>query len=123
QLVARRRRKAAKLDRRAVAADRADPDRLLVGKNSDEAVEIRQSLMVVIGVARTGNRLPQLVFLKSERPGAHDVLLEPMGVAVEHLFFVDEGKRIGERWDEGGRRRLEAEGDGFSVGRVHAFGQ
>jgi len=40
QLVARRRRKATELDRRPIAADRAYPDRLLVGENAGEAVEI-----------------------------------------------------------------------------------
>src|SRR5205807_804245 len=40
QLVAHGRRKAAKLDRGAVAADRVDPGRLLVGEDAFEAIEI-----------------------------------------------------------------------------------
>jgi hypothetical protein len=41
QLVARCRRKATELDRGSIAADRAYPDRLLIGENAGEAVEIR----------------------------------------------------------------------------------
>src|SRR3954452_22032270 len=51
KLVARCGRKTAELDRRPVAADRADPDRLLVGEDAGKTVEIRQSLVVVIGIA------------------------------------------------------------------------
>ena len=41
----------AELDRRAVAADRVDARRLLVGVDRDEAVEIGLALMVVVGIA------------------------------------------------------------------------
>src|SRR5215470_9110805 len=71
QLVPRRWWKAAKLDRRPVAANGAHPHRLLISKNSGKAVEIRQPPMVVIGIADTGNRLPDLIFLKTKRTGAH----------------------------------------------------
>src|SRR5205807_10063743 len=97
QLVARRRREAAELDRRAVAAERADPHRLLVGKDAGEAIEIRQSRAIVIGAAYPRDRLAHLEFLKAKRAGPHDVVLEPVGILVEQLLLVDEGERIGER--------------------------
>ena len=112
QLVARRRRQAAELDRRAVGADRVDPDRLLVGEDADEAVEIGQSLVVVVGVALALDRLADLVVRELERAGAHDVLLVPVRILVEDLLLVDEGEGVGERRQErrrwrisGGRRR------------------
>ena len=83
KFVARRRRKAAELDRRPVGLDRGHPDRLLVGENADEAVQIGQSRAVVVGIAHAGDRLPHLIVLEAERAGAHDVLLEPVRVAVE----------------------------------------
>src|SRR5208337_3428303 len=96
KLVTRCRRKATELNRRPITADRADPNRLLVGENADKAVEIRQSLVVIIGIAHAGNRLPQLILFKAERSGAHDVGLEPVRVAVEDLLLADEGIWIGE---------------------------
>ena len=42
QLVAHSRRQAAELDRRTIAADRLDPNRLLVSINAGEPVEVRQ---------------------------------------------------------------------------------
>src|SRR5215469_4047977 len=83
QLVTSRRRKATELDRCPVAADRADPDRLLVGENTGEAVEIRQSPVVVIGIADTRNRLTQLIFRKTWRARAHNLLLQPIRIEVD----------------------------------------
>src|SRR5215467_6710342 len=57
ELVDRRGRKAAKLDRRTVAADRLDPHRLFVGIDAGHAVEIGQSLMVIVMVAFPLDRL------------------------------------------------------------------
>ena len=116
KLVARRRRKAAEFDRRPVGFDRSDPDRLLVGENADEAIQIRQSRSVVVGVAHAGDRLPRLVVLKAERTGTHDVLLEPMRVAIENVLLVNEGVWIGECRQKCGGRELEMEDDGLRVG-------
>src|SRR5262245_26804622 len=75
-------------DRGPVAADRADSDRLLVGENAGEVVEIRQSRMVVVGIAGARNRLTELIFRKTKGTRAHDVLLEPARVAIENLLLV-----------------------------------
>src|SRR5229473_5384337 len=77
--------------------------------------------MVVIGVARSGNRLSRLVFLKPEWAGAHDFLLEPVRIAIEDLFLVEEGVRIGEGGQECARREFEAEDDGFWIARFDFF--
>src|SRR5215472_4944345 len=111
QLVTSRRRKATELDRCPVAADRADPDRLLVGENAAKAVEIGQSLVVVIGIADACNRLTQLIPSETKRARAHDILLIPAGVAIEDLLLVDKSVGIGECRDKGARRIFEAEND------------
>ena len=118
KLVARCRRKAAELDRRPVGFDRSDAHRLLVGENADEAIQIRQSRSIVIGIAHTGNRLSRLIVLEAERAGAHDVLLEPARVAVEDLLLVDERVWIGERRQKRGGRELEVEDNGFRIRRL-----
>src|SRR5579871_6477801 len=79
QLVDRRGRVTAEFGGRPVGADRVELDRLLRGKNPDKTVKIRQSLMIVIGVAHSLDGLPDLVTGKFERPGTHDVLLVPVG--------------------------------------------
>src|SRR5207248_7104962 len=89
QLVAHRRRKATKLDRRAVAADGLDPGDLLGGVDADKPVKIGQSLMVVIGIALALDRLTGVVGDEFERPRAFDVLLVPMDVLVEFRLAVD----------------------------------
>ena len=67
QFIDRGGRKAAELDRGAVAADRIDPGRLLVGEDPLERVEIGQPLMVVVGVAHPTDRLAGLILDELER--------------------------------------------------------
>src|SRR5438105_1312318 len=70
-------RKAAKFNCRPIGADRLDADRLLFGKNPGKAVEVRQTPMIVIGVALAFDRLAGFVADKFERAGAENVLLVP----------------------------------------------
>ena len=118
ELVARRGRQAAELDRRAVGADRVDADRLLGGEDADEAVEIGQALVVIVGVAHALDRLAGLVAGELERAGAHDVLLVPVRVLVEDLLLVDPGEGVGERRQKRGGREFQLEHDGRRVGRL-----
>src|ERR1700730_1735578 len=78
-------RHAAEFDRRAVGADRLNPNRLLVGINADEAVEIGPPLMVIIGVLHTLDRLADLIVDEFERARAENVLLVPARVLVRCL--------------------------------------
>src|SRR5262249_23530793 len=107
QLVAHRGRKAAELDRGAVAPDRLDPDRLLVGIDTDEAVEEGQSLLVIVGVFNSLDRLAGFDRGKFERARAQYVLLVPARIPLEDLLFVDEAEGVGERRKEGARREFE----------------
>ena len=118
QFVACRRRHAAKLDRRAVAADRLDPDRLLVGIDRGEAVEIGQVLVVIIGVAHAPDRLAGLVAGEFEGAGAHHVPLVPVRVLVEDRLLVDPVERVGERRQEGAGREFQVKHDGRRIGRL-----
>src|SRR5204862_1375443 len=97
QFVARRRRQAAEFDRRAVAAQRIDPRRLLLGKNTFEPVEIGQARVVIIGIAHPVDRLTGLVEGEFEGPRPLDVLLVPAWVLFKGGFFVDEITRVRER--------------------------
>ena len=54
ELVARGGWEAAKLDCSAIAADCADPKRLLVGENAGKPVKVGESFVVVIGIASSG---------------------------------------------------------------------
>src|SRR5207237_2968337 len=112
-----RRRHAAELDRRAVGTDRLDADRLLVGIDPDEAVEIRQSFAVIIGVALALDRLAGLIAGEFERAGAQYILLVPMRVLIEDLLFVDPRKGIGEGGQKGAGGKLQTERNGRRVGR------
>src|SRR5205823_7256491 len=78
ELVARRGRLAAELHRRPIRADRIDAGRQLRRVYRGEAIEIRQSLMVVIGVAFAGDGLSGLVTHEFEGPRAENVLFVPM---------------------------------------------
>ena len=118
ELVARRGRHAAELDRGAVAADRLDPHRLLVGIDAGEAVEIRQPFVVIIGVPLALDRLADLVIDEFERAGAENVLLVPARVLVENLLLVDEIERVGERRQKRAGREFEMKDDGARVGRL-----
>src|ERR1700730_5962220 len=70
QLVYRRWREAAELDRRTIAAERRTPRRPLVGINPGDSVERRQTRRIIIGVACSLDRLASLVFDKLEWAGA-----------------------------------------------------
>ncbi|HEV8031867.1 MAG TPA: hypothetical protein VGP42_12695 [Stellaceae bacterium] len=118
QFIARGGRETAKLDGRAVAADRVDPGRLLVGENALEPVEVGQPGMVVIRVANPGDRLAGLVGDELERARSQDVLLVPMRVLVEVLLLVDEGERVGERRQEGAGGKFQPEDDSLWVRRL-----
>src|SRR5262249_19560288 len=95
EFVARRRREAPELDRRAVGAYRVKPYRLLVGIDRLKAVEIRQPFAIIIGIACTADRLPGLEFGEFEWTGAKDVLLIPARILVEYFFSVNKGEGVG----------------------------
>jgi hypothetical protein len=118
QLVARRGRHAAELDRSAVAADRIDAGRLLVGVDRDEAVEIGQALLIIVRVAHPGDGLTGLVMGEFEGAGAEDVLLVPVRVLVEDGFLVDPVERVGDRRQKRGGGKFEPEYDGCGIGRL-----
>ena len=67
QLVARRRRQAAELDRGPIGAHRVDADRLLRREDAVEPVEIGLARVVIIGVAHALDRLADLVGDEFER--------------------------------------------------------
>src|SRR4029079_304483 len=91
ELVDRRRRIATELDCGAIRANGVDLHGLLRGINADEAVQVRQALVIVIRIALAGDRLADLVLVEDERTGTEDVLLEPMRVLLEDLLGVDPG--------------------------------
>src|SRR5262249_25519532 len=97
QLVARRRRQAAEFDRGTVAAQRVNPRRLLLGKNTFEPVEIGKARVVIIGVAHPADRLSGAVGDAFEGPRPFDVLLVPAWVLFKGGLFVDEITRVCER--------------------------
>src|ERR1051325_53963 len=94
--IARRGRQAAELHCGAVAADRLDPDCLLVGKDAGEAVEVWQTLAIEIRVALAAYRLAGLVAGRFERAGPQDILLVPVRILIEVRLLGDEGERVGE---------------------------
>ena len=118
QLVARRRRHAAELDCRAIAADCGDPHRLLVGEDAGEAVEIGQTLNVIIRVPHPLDRLSGLVGDEFERARTHDVRLVPARVLVEDRLLVNEVERVGERRQKRAGREFQTEDDGRRIGRL-----
>src|SRR5689334_4933362 len=85
-----RRRQAAEFDRGAVAAQRINPRRLLLGEDAFEPIEIGQARVVIIGVADPVDRLAGLVGGELEGPRPFDVLLVPAWVLCKGTFFVDE---------------------------------
>src|SRR5204862_3853417 len=115
QFFARRRRQAAELDRGAVAADRIETRRLLRRQDPDDAVKIRQPLVVVIRVALAPDRLARLVADQLEGARTHNVFLVPARVAVEDLLLVDPGVGIGERRQKSAGRKFETEHHGQRV--------
>ena len=112
QLVHRRRRIATKLGGRLVGADRVELRRLLRRVNAIEAVQIRQPLVVVIGVAHPGDLLAGFVAGELERPGPQDVVLVPVDVLVEHLLLVDPVVRVGECRQKCAGGELQVNDDG-----------
>src|SRR5215471_15461816 len=112
EFVARRRRKAAELDRGAVGAYRVEPHRLLVGIDRRKAVKIRQSFAIIIGIADPSDRLASLVFGEFEGAGTEDVLLVPARVLVEDFLLVDERERVGERRQKSVGREFKMENNG-----------
>ena len=89
QLVAHGRRKAPEFDRRAVAAQRRHANRLLVGIDPDERVEIRQPRVIIIWVAHALDRLADLHAGEFEGSRPQDVLFIPARVLVEMRLLVD----------------------------------
>ena len=65
--------------------------------------------MVVVRVAHALDRLAGFVADELERAGAHDVLLVPVGVLVEHFLLVDPVIGIGERRQEGAGGEFQVE--------------
>src|SRR5262249_9361080 len=116
QSAGRRGRQAAKLDRGTVASDRLDPHRLLFRIDTGHAVEIGQSLVIIIFVALPLDRLTGLVFDELERTGSEDVFLIPARVLIENLLLVDPGEGVGERRQECAGREFETEDHGQWIG-------
>src|SRR5262249_54149580 len=87
--------------------------------DAGNAVEIRQSLVIIFLVALPLDRLAKFVTDKSERAGAEDALLVPVGVLVEDLLLVDPGEGVGERRQKGAGREFETEDYGQRVGRLY----
>ena len=123
QLVAGRRREATKLDVGAPASDRRDAGRLFLGENADKPVEIWQPRPVVIGIALARDRLSGLVILQAKRPGAENVFLVPMRVAVEDRLLVEERVRVRQSRKEGCGSEFEVEDDGVRVRRLDLVDQ
>ncbi len=115
QLIACRRRQPAKLHRRSVGANGIDADRLLVGENAGEPIEIGQALVVVVGVALALDRLTDLILDELERSRSHHVLFVPVRIAIEDFLLVDIGERIGQRGQEGAGREFQVEHHGCRV--------
>src|SRR5215475_10650107 len=107
ELVARRGRQVAEIDRGAIAANGVDANRLLGSVKTGEAVEIGQSRMVIIRVAHALDLRTGLVADEFERSRTQDVLLVPARFLVEDLLLVNPGKRVGERRQKGVRRKLQ----------------
>src|SRR5260221_3139548 len=116
QLVARRGWQPSELDRGAVAADRVKTRRLLRCQDADDAVKMRQSLMMVVGVTLALDGLARLVADQLEGARAQYVLLVPARVLIEDLFLVNPGERIGECREECVGWELQPERDGQRIG-------
>src|SRR6202011_4903683 len=65
--------------------------------------------------------LTHLIFRKTERARAHDILLEPSGVTIEDLLLVKESVGVGEGRDKRARRVFEAENDDLRIGCFDAL--
>src|SRR5262249_28490182 len=82
ELVARRGRQVAEIDRGAVAADGIDPYGLLGSINPSEAIKERQPLLVIIRILHSLDRLAGFDRSKLERPRAQYVFLIPARILV-----------------------------------------
>src|ERR1700739_506698 len=96
ELVAHRGWKAAELDRRAVRAERVDPNRLFVRVDAGETVEVGQPLLIIVGILDALDRLADFVAGELEGTRAQDILLVPAGILVEYRLLVDKAERVGE---------------------------
>ena len=118
QLVSGRGRKAAKLDRGPVAAQRRDAYRLLVGIDASKAVEMRQPLVVIIRVSHPLDRLTDFQPGEFEGTRAKNVLFVPPRILVEDRLLVYPAIGVGERREEGAGREFQVEHDGRRIGRL-----
>ena len=116
ELVAGCRRQPPELDRRTIAADRLDPNRLLIGVDAGEPVEIREPPVIIVGVLDPLDRLSGLVRSELERTGAHNVLLVPAGILVEDRFLVDPVIGVGEGGEKCAGGELQPEDHGCRIG-------
>ena len=78
---------AAKFNCGPVGANCLDSHGLLIGEYPGKAVEVRQALTKVVGVALTLDRLAGIVGDKSARARAENILLVPVRVLVEDRFL------------------------------------
>src|SRR4029077_9870399 len=115
ELIAHRGWEAAELDRRAIGPDSVDPNRLLIGIDPGEAVQMRQALMVIVGILRALDRLANLVFDEFEWTRSEDILLVPARVLVEGLLLVNPAVGVGQGRQERARCKLEVEHHGRRV--------
>src|SRR5262249_61233894 len=109
---------AAELQRRTVGAEGTDPYRLLVGVDPGKAVEVGQTLVIIIWVAHTLDRLADLIVDEFERSRAENVLLVPARVLVESFFLIDPTIGVSERRQKRARREFQMEDYGCRIGRL-----
>ncbi len=120
EVVTALRRKTTELDRGAVALNGLHAQRLLLGEDGLEAVEIGLTLDIVVRIALALDEGAGFAPVPNERTGTHDVLLIPMDILVEDRLGIDEVVGVRERRNEGAGRILQLEHDGVVVGRAHA---
>ena len=92
-------RKAAKLDHGPPAANRLHAQRLLLGKNGPEAVQIGLTGAMVMRITRARDEGAGLVFAEHEGAGPQHVVLVPANVLHQPFGAVDEVERA---WPEPG---------------------
>src|ERR1700736_2949797 len=94
KLLARGGRQAAELAGRAVGENGIDAYRLFGREDADEAVEIRLSRMIIVGIAHALDRLAGLIADELEWAGAHDIHLVPARILVENGLLINERIRL-----------------------------
>src|SRR6516164_809722 len=116
ELIARRGRQIAKINRGAVTAYGVYPHSLLGSVETGEGVEIGQSLVIVIWVTDSLDRRADLVADEFEGARAQDIPFVPPRLLVDDLFLVNPAEGIGECRQKGAGRELQMKHYGCPVG-------